>query len=82
MWPDPEAASRGSFTDCVALTHWPFSTRTRGVAPETPDRISFGDRRPEVRLVGSGDSLRAWIYWYRGSIDGADPIPSGEYLGL
>ena len=47
MWPDPEAASRGSFTDCVAPTHWPFSTRTRGVAPETPDRISFGDRRPK-----------------------------------
>lgn len=47
-----------------------------------PQPHLFRRQTTEVRLVGSGDSLRAWIYWYRGSIDGAAPIPSGEYLGV
>lgn len=53
-----------------------------GCGPGDPRPHLFRRQTTEVRLVGSGDSLRAWIYWYRGSIDGADPIPSGEYLGL
>lgn len=53
-----------------------------GCGPGDPRPHLFRRQTTEVRLVGSGDSLGAWIYWYRGSIDGADPIPSGEYLGL
>ena len=51
-----------------------------GCGPGNPLPHVFQRRTTDVRL-SDGGTLRAWIYWYCGSVRGADPIPSGDYLG-
>jgi gamma-glutamylcyclotransferase (GGCT)/AIG2-like uncharacterized protein YtfP len=40
--------------------------------PEFPRRLT------PVRLDDGGE-VRAWTYWFSGSVNGAGPIPHGDY---
>jgi gamma-glutamylcyclotransferase (GGCT)/AIG2-like uncharacterized protein YtfP len=44
-------------------------------AAEGPD---FPRRLTAIRL-DDGSEVRAWTYWFNGSVNGAVPIPNGDY---
>src|SRR5262245_24854588 len=44
-----------------------------------PRLIQFERAQVEVTLA-DGTTLAAWVYWYRGGVQAAQPIASGDYL--
>ena len=52
-----------------------------GCGLNDPKPREFHRRMAEVRL-DDGRAVQAWVYWYTGNTEGADAIPSGDYLNL
>lgn len=55
--------------------------RYEGCAAEDPHPHDFVRASVTVKS-DDGDRIRAWIYWYRGSLEGAEPVPTGDYLDV
>jgi gamma-glutamylcyclotransferase (GGCT)/AIG2-like uncharacterized protein YtfP len=53
--------------------------RYEGCGPEEPPPWLFV-RRPGLVALANGGELTAWVYEYRGLLDTARHIPSGDYL--
>ncbi|MCI0465043.1 MAG: gamma-glutamylcyclotransferase [Gemmataceae bacterium] len=50
-----------------------------GCDPDEPEQSLFA-RLPAAVTLEDGSALTAWAYFYRGPLEGAQPIPSGDYF--
>ncbi len=81
----PAAADEWVRGDVYELTDAEGLLRTldryEGCDPDEPEGALFA-RLPTAATFDDGSTLTTWAYFYGGPLEGARPIPSGDYFEL